>query len=80
MPKRVKWGWELRLLRHVGANTPAAAEFREVTFCTQVRYLRAICSELDVHFGPKVISSPPWEPKVPQMAPRSSKGAKGRPE
>jgi len=26
-----------------------AAEFREVTFCAQARYLKAICSEVDVH-------------------------------
>ena len=54
-------------------------EFREVTFCAQVAYFRAICSELDVHFGPKVIPSSPWEPKVPQMAPRRPKGAKVTP-
>ena len=52
------------------------AQLREVSFCAQARYL-AICSELDVHFGPKVIPSSAWEPNVPQMAPRSPKGAKG---
>ena len=29
------------------------AEFREVTFCAQVAYLRTICSELDVQFRQK---------------------------
>ena len=53
------------------------AEFREVTFCAQARYLRAICSELDFHSGPEVIPSSPWEARVPQMAPQSPKEAKG---
>ena len=85
-PARVKWGWELRLLRHFApmcaktATTADVAEFRELSFCAQARYLRAICSELDLHFGPEVIPSSPWEPRVPQMAPRSPKGAKGGPK
>ena len=68
------------LCAHWALPAPAAAEFHEVTFCAQARYLRAICSELDVHFGPQVIPSSPWEPKVPPMAPRSSKGAKVGPK
>ena len=59
------------------ANT---AEFREVVFCAQARYLRATCSELGVHFAPKVIPSSPWEPKAPQVAQRNPKGAKGKPK
>ena len=42
------------------------AEFREVTFCAQAHYLRAICLELDVHFGPKVIPSSLGSPRCPQ--------------
>ena len=78
----MKWGWELRLLRHFGgigrSRQSRGAEIREVTFCAQVAYLIAIRLELDVHFRPKVIPSSPWEPKVPQMAPRSPKRAKGK--
>ena len=59
----------------LGAAVVAAGDFREVTFYAQASYLRHICLELDVHFGPKVIPSSPWEPKVLQMAPRSPKGS-----
>ena len=62
----------------LGGYGATGAEFREVTFCAQVGYFRTICSELEVHFGPKVIPSSTLEPKVPQMDPRRPKGAKGR--
>ena len=52
--------------------------FREVTFCAQVAYLRAICSELDVHFQPESVQAPLGSPRCPkwlQGAPREPKGS-----
>ena len=65
-PRREKWGWELRPLRHFGEirGLPrvAADEFREANFCRQVADMRAIRPELEVHFGSKsktmVLSGP----------------------
>ena len=52
-PRREKWGWERRPLRHFGGirglrrmNTD---EFREAIFYAQAHANRHICSELGVH-------------------------------
>ena len=53
-PRREKWGWELRPLRHFGEirRLPAldGAEFRVANFCRQAADIRAICPELEVQF------------------------------
>ena len=53
-PRREKWGWELRPLRHFGEirRLPglAAAEFRVANFCRQAADIRAIDPELEAHF------------------------------
>ena len=53
------------------------AEFREVTFYAQARYLKPICPEKDIHFGLKVIPSPLGSPrcsKWPRGVPREPQG------
>ena len=65
----------LRPLAAVGA---VGAEFREVIFCAQARYLRAICSELDVHCWPKSAQAPLGSPRCPKWfhgVPREPKGS-----
>ena len=75
-PRREKWGWELRPLRHFGEirGLPglAADEFREANFCRQVADMRAIRPELEVHFRSK-------SKNMALSGPRHPSGSQGHP-
>ena len=79
----MKWGWELRLLTQfapIGGCGGCGRRIPRGYFLCAGALLESHLLGIGRPLLTQVRPSSTWEPKVPQMAPRRPKGAKGKPK